>query len=1192
MDAAYEPVSSRNLEHPLTLEPLSVDPASLAQHPFQLPLLDGRQDPSRTDATEEQIEPAETAWTPLMLRRWVVSLFAGVFLALVVGLEVALKVSTDRQGFGPINPSLHYLWTYGPTAALTVIAAFWTQVDYRSRLMQPWRELANPPQTVDNTLFLDYVSPDPITVFIRSVRKRHWPVTAGLTGSLFLKILMIISTGLFSLQSSSPREDSLFTITHQFEMSGFNSSAVDDVAALVYAGVHSNNITYPSGTNASCAVEMFNLTEQSSFSAYNLTAQVRSLTTNLICEPASVGDLKTLNSTSTNSYEYQVSVGIESESCVIPEFQGLFADYAIGDVWVGTVFNATCDAQDIDNAEDQGRLVILNFLLKVDAILTSNGSTEGNHTSAGTAYLSGSAVNGTALVCQPQLTMQRSDVTIDQSGSLIHASEGENLLVPSNISAMDVTNAVLTSISQLNVHGILPYQHFTGFFAWILSSQSSTDAADLSNTDLQAKGAQMIFEGVASQISKRYFLDSNPEEAHGNLQGTMESVQQRLFVKLLSMRLMESALCILALVSLLLVFGSRRGSTPQDPASVARIVSFVSKSPAAINALSPTGSWLIKDLPLKLQREYSTDFKVILDGYRNPHPIFMIEGEGGKDVDDLVWPDENAQYWQPITTRWPSRFALPMVPLAIIIVLEVLLRKSQNYAGVAYVRSDKWTQLSSSYLPALTMVLTKLFFSASDFNIVSLIHALWTSLRNGRIAVGASTFAAILASFLTIAVSGLYIIKEIPHDNSISFTRLDQFVNPFAMHVSDDGIIPQFDIVPNFTSSLTARLVLYEQMNDPMGTKQDYVYPNFTIPQDTSLDLNASFVSISVAVQRGALSCELVPYDSVELDYSYSDANLSLSPGVEVFWSNPKVNWTACDANIFKNATTAYYWLDTGDGVFAEQMSYFDVSSEEDNCPASWGVFGNWSDRRATELNIINCWPSIQETQADISFALPGWTIQSMSVNDNSTKNVSTSMDTYLAFDYWVVSSIYDSYVTEKEQIDDVFTAFIRDQTTKALDTSLLQRHNWDKLRTNIEHRYSLAFAQILNLQGRNTSQAAQSTVSGTATSYSRYRLTQDVASTRVLQGLLIGMMLCAIICLFTVRLHDVVPKNPSSIAAQISLVAGSSMMEKLPPGAQWMDDKEFNALFDSERYSMGWRTDANGDRKFTIDVADGVWEE
>ncbi|KAF2652994.1 hypothetical protein K491DRAFT_718462 [Lophiostoma macrostomum CBS 122681] len=1155
--------------------PPETDDTQPSPHLSQTPLLDA---PPQT--VNQQVPPLP--WEPLMLRRWVLSQFAIVSVLLIVSLEVILKISTDKQGFGPTSTKPHYLWTYGPSLVFTIIAAFWTQVDYRSRLMQPWRELTKPLRATDDTLLLDYISPNSLTTMIKATAKHHWPVCAALFGSFLLKLLIVISTGLFVLQPASILQHESFQMTHEFQLSNFNSSAIDDVAGLLYAGVQFNNISYPAGTNASFAVELFNLTRPIAAPTYNLTATVASFSTDVVCEPATLEILGVIDCSSLDDCEQaQASAKVEGSTCMISDLQGLIVYNR--NIWVGIVLNAMCEKEDNITDDDRDRLVILNHYQY--------------------AMRPGEAVritNSTALICQPLLKVQRSDVTIDESGLLIQVSDGEQLDVSSQITAKDIANAVVNTTAQLSIHDIVPYKSFEGFFALILSSQSSTNDADLSNTDLQAKGARTVFQGVASQISKRYLLQTNSVGTNSTVQGHVQLVQQRLFVRELSMRLMESALCLLALTSLLLVSVSHGGSTPQDPACIARIVSLISESLQVLNDLSQTGYWPAKDLSLKLRQTYSADSRSFLDDHHNLYPKYVVESQEETDVDKTKRPDKEVQYWQPFTTRWASRIALLAIPLAILVLLEILLEISQHNDGITEIHSERWTQFGSSYVPALMMVLTKLLFSASDFNLRILdpyvqlkggvakakssilnktiytwkADAFWASLMAGRIAVGASTFAVILASFLTIAVSGLYTIKEVSHASTVNLTRLDQFSNPF-------------DRPANIISSMAARLVVYEKIDSPAGTEQEYVYPNITAYSSDFLDLNASVTKVSVPVQRGVLSCGLLHNDAVTLDYSLYDIGAGYS-GVVVNWTDSSVDWTDCRTNsVVINQTTTGVALKIEDGLFAKYQNYPQASAEAGNCPASWGYFGNWTGRRATEFNVFNCWSSIRETQANLSFAVPAWKLQSMDVDEHNTKNVSTSVDTALDLHSWVFNG-----TLAQGQVDNVFAAVMRDQTTDSVDTSFLSRQNWDKLQARIQGAYGLAFAQILNVQGRNTSLSAQSTIPGTATSFSTHRLVQDVASTRVLQGLLLGMMLCAIVCLFTVRLHDVVPKNPCSIAAQVSLVAGSSMMAKLPPGAQWMGDKEFDALFDGELYSMGWRSGENGDRKFVIDVADGIWEK
>jgi hypothetical protein len=80
-------------------------------------------------------------------------------------------------------------------------------------------------------------------------------------------------------------------------------------------------------------------------------------------------------------------------------------------------------------------------------------------------------------------------------------------------------------------------------------------------------------------------------------------------------------------------------------------------------------------------------------------------------------------------------------------------------------------------------------------------------------------------------------------------------------------------------------------------------------------------------------------------------------------------------------------------------------------------------------------------------------------------------------------------------------------------------------------------------------------------------------------------MVACALILLLTSDPKNVLPKNPCSIAAQASFVVDSVMMRELPPEAQWMNDKDFDALFGESRYSMKWSEEVDGQGRFGIDV-------
>ena len=93
------------------------------------------------------------------------------------------------------------------------------------------------------------------------------------------------------------------------------------------------------------------------------------------------------------------------------------------------------------------------------------------------------------------------------------------------------------------------------------------------------------------------------------------------------MRLMESTLCVLAFTAIILVLIAARHCTPQDPASIARIVALIAESQALTHALSSTGSWPLKDLKTLLQGVYTARFRTAVDSRNNKWPDFVIESE-------------------------------------------------------------------------------------------------------------------------------------------------------------------------------------------------------------------------------------------------------------------------------------------------------------------------------------------------------------------------------------------------------------------------------------------------------------------------------------------------------------------------------------------------------------------------------------
>ena len=89
--------------------------------------------------------PADLLWRPFYLRRTVLAAGAATFALILVAVEALLVFSQGHQGIGNGDSNQHYLWTYGPTAILTLVAAFWSRVEYQSKMVAPWMRMARGP---------------------------------------------------------------------------------------------------------------------------------------------------------------------------------------------------------------------------------------------------------------------------------------------------------------------------------------------------------------------------------------------------------------------------------------------------------------------------------------------------------------------------------------------------------------------------------------------------------------------------------------------------------------------------------------------------------------------------------------------------------------------------------------------------------------------------------------------------------------------------------------------------------------------------------------------------------------------------------------------------------------------------------------------------------------------------------------
>jgi hypothetical protein len=350
--------------------------------------------------------------------------------------------------------------------------------------------------------------------------------------------------------------------------------------------------------------------------------------------------------------------------------------------WIGGVTSGTCDNE--ANDLDRERVVVFSAYKDVGPVL----------------------VNSTAFFCRPSFRIQQSTVTIDQSGSLKSVGHSTSLNIPNDLTSLAIFEAVKSTVNQVDprrltgglITGRGTMTLIDSFFQLIAEFSGSQIVDDLLVGDMMARGAQKIFKGVAVQLAKRYLLTPTSIVSSAEFEGTAECKQQRLFLRSFFLRLMESVLCALIIVCMYLALRPRHHTTPQDPASIARLSSAISRSRHFNFTMSSTGSISSKSLKGLLPGKYGAVF------LRNAHGIddkalqFVVKSHEA-DIPKLI--PLNTKFWQPSSMSWYFRLALFVVPLALIVALEITLRQSQRNDGLLDVTTNKWTHYGSAFVPAL-----------------------------------------------------------------------------------------------------------------------------------------------------------------------------------------------------------------------------------------------------------------------------------------------------------------------------------------------------------------------------------------------------------------------------------------------------------------------------------------------------------
>lgn len=1081
---------------------------------------------------------------------------------------------------------------------LTIVGAFWSQVEYRVKQVKPWQILKQGPANADESVLLDYVSPWNILAIFKSLKAGHHIVTITILNTLLLRLLIVFSTGLLLLQDVVVQNiPAQLVATDQFDHNEFNASSVDATPTLTVSGISLLDLNFPPGTSSDYAYQSFNLSNTMDSANTTMIGSVNTFTADLQCEPATLQHYHQSCIYNLGCQLHGLFIQLTASSCTTDAFLAFErTNYAI-DGFFGGLAIASCVAHSL--GQDGNRLAIVT------------GHFDANQSLSFTGFL-----------CKPTYGMSKREVSIDGSGSLKIIDSSSNsisyslpLITPWDI--LDGANSSLLAASRQIAtwddpyDPDIPYVDFDTFFLLLNITAPQAKATDYLDQAWLLDASRRTFRSLAVQLAKQYLMISKTDE----FAGTMQSTESRLLVHDLSLRAMEAILIVLVLSTGFVILFRPQMVSICDPGSIAGASMMFTNSSSFVKRLSIVG--LVSEERLRASTFKRQYLITVAKGSRGSTPkVDAVSDCSMSHTGSMIDVSRSKhQWWRPFAATLSARVFILLTPILLMVALETVYQISRRYDGIANVDLQSYIHYSWVYVPALVMLAARAIFDTVDFNTRLLqpyctlsqqpstaersvlvnylakisLRALCSALAKRHFAVALTSATMFMAPFLTIVVSGLFATSEVARTSSVVLEQLDWFDISILYATNSDGDLAQRD-------GLVSSLVATTDLTYPQWTFDDLVLPQISLPARSSEFRTSSILQATMPALRTSLNCTSVSTDNIN-EVRWISTNS--------FWFSAFVG-TECGSFV-NNKTDAFDYQvnvipDMNNG------SYFGVlqmTTGGAGCPTAMAFYGQVDGISVAHINIQSCFVQTDRVDVDITFTMPAYGILSANV-DTTTAIAVTDPNPITQSDIsaWLPRPVN----TEDYVYDSIFSLLIHggSKFPPTAITDLLDSANASRLSDALSNLYGVVIAQIVNLSSRtstlplpsSSSSTTSPTIDGVLINSNITRLQQSQISTRILDGLLIAMTMCVAISFFLIKTDKIVPLNPCSIAAMASLLAGSRMLDqdgaaKLPVSGlgNFKMTKDVEKIFEGRTFSLKWwRTAGDGHEpraRYRIDADD-----
>ncbi|KAK1138622.1 hypothetical protein N8T08_002152 [Aspergillus melleus] len=1136
------------------------------------------------EAGEKKAHPpaGHNYWKPFFLSGTAALGFAVTFAAIIIGLAVLYTQSLAHNGITTTKNNLHYLWTYGPTALFTVILVYWGLLEYQAKLLGPWRAMAGSGASARDSIFLDLISPWNILVLPKAVSNKLPVPFLAIVGSLLIRLLIILSTGLLvSERVSVTHTDLPLVVWRNFTNApDFQPERTDRRIARVVTGVQKWNLSDPLGTHNGYAFPVINASRSSISPDTVVTFNTSVFTADLTCEVAA--EDFTFSTTNVNKNGYPAT----DTTIDVPGTGGSFTCSAPGDTNPGSrgcpQLNVTFPS--CDNPQPF-RMFFSQGIQPYETDIRLSDATDeypfrckqGEPAESVAVLIRGIErpsrnrfeVDLTSLLCRPRYSIRHVPISLRN-----------NELTPDTLAHLGDT---LEDGNTDQLEGLSIWDLYTAAGP---VTQLSGDSKELNGT-FTKEFLETRFNSAAAQLVRAYFMGPSGD----TIPAEVTEEEERLIVREFPFIFMEVILGLLCFVCLALWSLSQPHLCPRDPGSIGGLATILARSPLLMGFLKGVSTTPLQKLEAAVAKtSYHTATTEGEDGASFAIvPAGETEMRSASPIGDAT--SGLSKWWQPIIVRTPSKIGVTSFTGALIVALEVLSKYSSSNDGIATVGNGEYIKYTWVYIPTFIMVAASLLYGMLDaaavlFQPYTVLHrggrftgtvmledlagkmapaALISCLSKCQVTVPATKLAIIAGSMLTIAVSGLYTAQSISFKHTI----------PLVIHSNVQNDFWELD--GNEIGNLPA-ILAFDNIPYPKWTYGEFMFSHVSLTNnDTStFPGNTTSIEARVPAQRAVMNCTMVDNDfdiKFRLNATGSADKLDDYAGLIVSHNNPLGN---CGVEI----TASVY----------NQNPYYGVLSEytvplKPECPVYLMYVGSLHRNGPNDTSsIAYCNPYLEQLELNVTFTDSNFTVDTSrpprpipGTSKVLARNQSIPTDSFYSL---LDSGLSNPSSDHKNHgyngnMDYFFNALIGSGMASS-GSELIGPGNADRLLNKAARLYSITAAQVLNAQvNMDMWEPTQDQQRNGTMLREEFRLVQSPIATHILAGLLGFMLVCAVTAYATLRTRGILPNDPCCIAAKASLLAGSKIIsdDVIPPGSEWLSDGQLrmNGTFAEDRFRLKW---------------------